>query len=122
MTKASISCFLMLATATLHGAPPGAKGVQELKAFFQQNCVRCHGEDGSATSPEGKHLKGLNFTSPKDMEGKTDQELIRTIRKGLFFGLAMPSFKAQLSEEEAGLLVREVVRKAEKGKAIKPEP
>jgi mono/diheme cytochrome c family protein len=119
--RAGLLGCLAIFSGSLHGTPPTALGVPELKAFFQQNCVRCHGLDGSAVSPEGKHLKGFDFTSAKAMSGKTDQELACTIRKGLFFGLAMPSFKDQLSEADALLLVREVLRKAEKGKAIDPK-
>lgn len=99
-------------------APP--KGVSELKGFFQMNCVRCHGQDGAALSPEGKQLKGLDFTSTTAMKGKTDEALARTIRKGLFFGLAMPAFKDRLTEEETRILVQEILRKAEKGKVIAP--
>lgn len=109
---------LLLFAATLRGAPPEARSVPALKAFYQQSCARCHGADGSAVSPEGKRLGGLDFTSPKELEGKTDQALAQTIRSGLFFGLRMPSFKDQLSEEEARLMVREVLRKAEKGRTI----
>jgi hypothetical protein len=47
--------------------------------------------------------------------------MIRTIQDGLFFGLTMPSWKAQLSPEDAGLLVREVLLKAQPGRAIAPE-
>ena len=43
-----------------------------------------------------------------------------TIRKGIFFGTVMPAFKEQLSEADALLMVREVVRRAEKGKVIAP--
>ena len=99
-------------------APP--KGVRELKSFYQLNCVRCHGQDGGALSPEGKPLKGFDFTSAEGMKGKTDEALARTLRKGIFFGIAMPAFKDRLTEEEARVMVREILRKAEKGKAITP--
>jgi len=90
----------------------------ELRAFYQRSCIGCHGEDGSATTTDGRKLKGRDFTSEKDMQGTTDQGLAKTIRKGLFFGMAMPAYKTELSEEEALLLVRSILRKARKGEPI----
>ena len=106
---------LLCATGLLAQAP--AKSVEDLRAFFQQNCVRCHGADGSATA-DGKKLKGFDFTNPAKMADQSDEKMVRTLRKGIFFGLIMPSFKGQLSEAEAELMVKEVLRKAQKGKAI----
>lgn len=111
----------LLAAGALGAQAVPAKTVDDLKAFFAQNCVKCHGTDGSALGPEGKKLGGRDFTDAKRMAADQDADLVKTIRKGIFFGMVMPSFKGQLSEEEAGLLVREVLRKAEKGKAIVPE-
>lgn len=90
----------------------------ELRAFYQRTCAGCHGEDGSATAADGRKLKGRDFTSEKDMQGTTDQGLAKTIRKGLFFGMAMPAYKNELSEEEALALVRGILRKARKGEPI----
>jgi len=97
---------------------PAVRTVPELRAFFQQNCVKCHGADGTALAPDGKKLKGQDFTNAEAMKAKTDPQLAKTIRKGVFFGLGMPAFKKQLSEEEALLMVREVLRKAAKGQVI----
>ncbi|WP_243320363.1 c-type cytochrome [Geothrix sp. SG200] len=97
------------------------KSVDELRAFFAENCVKCHGPDGSAHSAEGKKLGGFDFTDAKKAAKETDADMIKTIRKGIFFGLVMPSFKAKLTEDDAALLVKEVLRKAEKGKAIAPK-
>ncbi len=98
-------------------APP--RSVDALKAFYQQNCVRCHGPDGSARDATGKKLGGRDFTDPKENR-EPDAAMAKTIRKGIFFGRVMPSFKAQLSEEEALTIIKEIVRKAEKGKLIAP--
>lgn len=110
----------LLLTASL-GAQAPAKSVDELRAFFAQNCVKCHGPDGSAHSAEGKKLGGFDFTDTKKAAKETDAEMEKTIRKGIFFGLVMPSFKDRLSEADIALMVKEVVRKAEKGKAIAPK-
>lgn len=112
--------FLLLAVGL--GAQAPAKSVDELRAFFAQNCVKCHGPDGSARSAEGKKLGGFDFTEAKKAARVTDADMVKTIRKGIFFGVVMPSFKDRLSEADAALLVKEVLRKAEKGKAIAPQP
>jgi mono/diheme cytochrome c family protein len=121
-----------LAASPLEDGRPGgsAKGLSELKAFFAQNCVKCHGTDGSATDPDGTRRPGMDFTKAavtyREMNGPASQReirtMIRTIRKGIFFGRVMPSWREFLSEEEAALMVKEILLKAEKGKTIEPDP
>ena len=115
--------LLLLALPAVAGEParPPRDG-DALRAFYADNCVRCHGADGSALGPDGQRLKGADFTDLKAMEREKDASLAKTILKGTFFGLGMPSFKDQVSEEEALRMVREVVRKAEKGKTIGSRP
>jgi mono/diheme cytochrome c family protein len=96
------------------------KTVNELKAFFVANCVKCHGLDGSALSPEGKKLGGFDFTDAKEAAKESDADMAKTIRKGIFFGIKMPSFKDRLTDDDIQVMVKEVVRKAEKGKVIAP--
>ncbi|MBK8726078.1 MAG: cytochrome c [Holophagaceae bacterium] len=115
-----VSLLLLLPACLSAGDAP--KSVNELKAFFAANCVRCHGVDGSARGADGKKLSGQDFTDARDMAHKKDVKLAQTIRKGIFFGKVMPAFKEQLSEADATALVAEIVRKAEKGKAIAPAP
>lgn len=98
-----------------------AKTLNKLKVFYATNCVKCHGPDGSAQAADGEKLGGFDFTDAKKAAEETDAEMVKTIRKGLFFGIRMPSFKDQLSEADALLLVQGIVRKAEKGKVITPE-
>jgi mono/diheme cytochrome c family protein len=93
----------------------------ELRAFYLQACARCHGEDGSARAANGRKLKGRDFTAERGLGGASDEALVQTIRRGIFYGLAMPSFKKDLSEGEALILVRDVLRKARKGQPIHPE-
>jgi len=112
---------LLLAAPGLEAQAP-AKTVSELKAFFVANCVKCHGADGSARSAAGEKLRGQDFTSAEWQAKTTEPAMAKTMRKGIMFGMVMPSFKDQLTEADAALLAREVLRKAEKGKAIAPEP
>lgn len=122
--------ILALPAAGAQAPEAKAKSIQELKAFFEQNCTRCHGRDGSARNAEGKKLGGLDFTKAaqdfRTLGGPASEREIRTmsraIRKGIFFGRAMPAWKDQLSQEDATRMVREILLKAEPGKAIAPDP
>ncbi|GLH71175.1 hypothetical protein GETHPA_27080 [Geothrix rubra] len=107
---------LLCVTGLMAQAP--ARSVDDLRAFFQQNCVKCHGVDGSALGPDGKKLRGFDFTDATKAADLNDAKMVRTIQKGIFFGWIMPSFKGELSEADAELMVKEVLRKAQKGKPI----
>jgi mono/diheme cytochrome c family protein len=115
----SILILSLLFQASLQAQAP-TKSLNELKAFFAANCVKCHGPDGSARSAEGKKLGGRDFTEAERLAKDKDESLAKTIRKGIFFGTVMPAYKDQLSEAEALLMVQGVVRRAEKGKVIAP--
>lgn len=125
----SLPLIPMGSAQELRGATPPTKDLNELKAFFAQNCVKCHGTDGSATDSDGSRRPGRDFTQAaitfRERSGPASQREIRamarTIRKGIFFGRIMPSWKADLSEEDAALLVKEVLLKAEKGRTIEPD-
>lgn len=66
----------------------------------------------------GKKLSGFDFTDASKLEKESDRDLVKVIRKGVLFGITMPSFKEQLTEEEATTLVRDVLRKSERGHPI----
>lgn len=94
--------------------------VKDMKTFFQNHCVKCHGPDGSAVSADDKKLNGQDFTDEKWRQDTTDEEMAKIIRNGKFFGLAMPAFKDKLSPEEIHLIITDIIRNAEKGKVIAP--
>jgi mono/diheme cytochrome c family protein len=91
-----------------------------MKKFYQVNCLRCHGADGSAIGADGKKLKGEDFTDPRWQKNTDDEKMIRAILKGKFFGLAMPGYEELLTREDAKVIVTEIIRKSEKGKIIAP--
>jgi mono/diheme cytochrome c family protein len=92
----------------------------EMKKFYQTNCVRCHGADGSAFGADGKSLKGQDFTDPKWQKETNDDKIIKVILNGKFFGLAMPAYKEIITRDDARVIVTEIIRKSEKGKTIAP--
>jgi len=95
--------------------------ISDVKKFYQNHCVKCHGVDGSAVGEDGKKLKGQDFTDQEWQQDTQDDEMIKTINKGKFFGLAMPAFKDKLTQEEIQLIVTEIIRKSKKGKVIAPQ-
>jgi len=128
MTTARVQAQAQAQAAAPSSASAKPKTINELKAFFQQNCTRCHGLDGSAKAPDGRKLGGLDFTRAahdfRTLSGPASEReirtMIRTIRKGILFGYTMPSWKDHLSVEDATLMVREILLKAEAGKNIEP--
>ncbi|MFC1494045.1 c-type cytochrome [Thermodesulfobacteriota bacterium] len=91
---------------------------KDLKKFYQDNCVRCHGSDGSAVNADGEKLKGEDFTDQGWQQSTTDKKMVKVIMKGVFFGMAMPGFKDSLTEEEAQRMVTDIIRKSKKGQVI----
>ena len=128
----SWAALLVLAFALSAAQSPAgkAKPVNELRGFYQQHCVRCHGSDGSAHTAAGEKLGGLDFTKTaqdfKALAGPGSErelrKMVKTIQKGIFFGRVMPAWKDNLSPEDADVMVREILLKAERGKAIAPVP
>ena len=114
-----LSALLLVALTTLVFAEDPAD--KDLGLFYQENCTRCHGTDGSALGPDGKRLKGHDLTDEEWLRNTDDEEMVNAILNGKFFGLAMPKFKDSLSRDEARRMVTDIIRKSTKGKAIGPE-
>ncbi len=95
--------------------------LNDMKKYYQNYCARCHGKDGSAVGDDGKKLKGEDFIDQKWRDNTKDEKMVNIILNGKFFGLAMPAFKEILTKDEAQLIVKEIIRKSEKGKIIAPD-
>jgi mono/diheme cytochrome c family protein len=108
----ALSALLLAAWITPASAqePTG----KDLRLFYSQHCAGCHGPDGAA----GKKFKGKDLTDPAWRKGTSDEKMVKVIQKGIFFGLAMPGFKKDLTGTESQRLVTEVIRQSEKGKVI----
>lgn len=129
--RIALGLLLSAAGALLASQPaPPDRDIEALKAVYQQKCGRCHGADGSGHGPGGQNLGGLDFTKaakafrqaePADAEREL-RRMARAIQRGVFFGKVMPAWKDLLSPKETELMVREILMKAEAGKAIEPAP
>ena len=81
--------------------------VRDLRGFFRERCVACHGTDGTGRGPNGVKLGGRNLAEARWQARQEDAALGASILKGRG---AMPGFGRQLTEAEARRLVAEVVR------------
>lgn len=116
--KYILALGLLLAAAAAGRALIVEPAQKDLRLFFRINCARCHGADGAALDENGRKLKGQDFTDAAWRESTTDAKMVKTILKGKFFGLAMPSFRKELTAEEAQRLVTEILRRTVKGSVI----
>ena len=91
---------------TILSAPLSAE-VRDLKAFFQERCVVCHGADGTGRAVDGARLGGRNLAEARWLKTRQEEEWAATILRGKG---AMPGFRRQISEAEARRLVVTVIR------------
>jgi len=92
--------------------PYTKKSIAQGRSVYMRNCTGCHGADGKATVDVVADATDL--TSPKFWKnGTTEGEIFRSIREGQ--GSSMPTFKAQLKEDEMWHLVNYI-------RSLWPEP
>lgn len=84
--------LVVLGAASSASAAPqeGAKGAKpaaisaRVKELYKIDCALCHNEngDGKTDLAKGMNLTLTDFTDPKTLDGKTDDQLFDLIRKG----------------------------------------
>ncbi|MGD0801586.1 MAG: cytochrome c [Terracidiphilus sp.] len=82
--------------------PPSAQAQAHAKEIYTNDCVVCHGDNGSGKTDLAKDL-GLtieDWTDPKALADKPDQELFNIIRNG----------KGKMPSEDVGRAKDEEVR------------
>ncbi len=108
---------LVLAAPLMAQAPaPAPPPAFDSHAFFLQSCAGCHGQDGSATRPDGTKGRAADLTNAGWQKANSDAAIAGAILNGKGH---MPAFKGRLSEGDAMKLVTEVVRKLQKGTPVK---
>lgn len=80
---------------------------RDLRAFYRERCVVCHGADGSGRGPGGARLGGGNLADSRGLVRQGEGALAAVILKGRG---AMPGFARQLTEAEARRLLAEALR------------
>lgn len=101
MGTRSAALLLVILPATLSAQ------VRDLRAFYRERCVACHGADGTGRGPAGARLGGRNFADARWLARQDEAALVASLLKGRG---AMPGFARQLTEPEAKRLMAEVVR------------
>jgi cytochrome c6 len=77
-------------------ALPAAMHAQSGAATYQAKCQMCHAADGSGSTPAGKALKAIPFSSPELLKA-SDAQLFASTKNGKG---KMPAFGAKLSDAE----------------------
>ena len=103
MIPRSIRLLLVILSAPLSAE------VQDLKAFYQERCAVCHGQDGTGRGPTGGKLGGGNLTDARREAKVPEDGLVASILDGKG---AMPGFRRQLTEVEARRLLASLLRSA----------
>jgi cytochrome c5 len=82
-----------------------AKGLAQAKKLYGIDCALCHGATGDGKTDVAKDmsLTLADWTDPKSLAGKTDQELTDIIRKGK--DKMPPEDKSRATDEEVKNLI-----------------
>ena len=98
MHKIALAVLVILASLT---SAQAGNAKNPGKSIFQENCVFCHGDDGSGKTPPGIALGAHNLTS-REVSKKSDTELAQTISQGRN---KMPSFSNKLNDSQIHELI-----------------
>ena len=61
---------------------PGNEPLARAKKLYEMDCLICHGAAGDGKGEIGKDMQLSDFTDPKALQSKTDDQLFDLIRKG----------------------------------------
>ncbi len=91
--------------ASQAGKKPTADGMNKAKKVYEMDCAMCHGSagDGKTDLAKDMQLNLLDWTDPKTLGGKSDQQLFDEIRKGS--GKMPPEDAARATNDEVHGLV-----------------
>jgi mono/diheme cytochrome c family protein len=106
-TYAPVALVAILAALAF---PVSARAQDDAAKTFKANCVLCHSDDGSGSSPTGKALKAKDLRSD-EVQKKSDAELTETIAKGKG---KMPAFGSKFSPDMIKSLVAYIRAMAKK--------
>ena len=59
--KVTALAIIMLLSLCIYPALGQDQKIENIKKFYQDHCVKCHGTDGSAVGEDGKKLKGAPY-------------------------------------------------------------
>jgi len=73
--------ILVLCLAAVFGSALYARA--DARALYDEQCAKCHGEDGKGQKAMGKKLGAKDYTDPKVQEALTDGAAFKAIKDGL---------------------------------------
>jgi len=87
------------------GKKPTADAMAKARKVYDFDCAMCHGAagDGKTDLAKDMQLTMLDWTDPKSLSGKSDQQLFDAIRKGA--GKMPPEDTARATNDEVHNLV-----------------
>jgi cytochrome c6 len=92
--KIQISLALV---SILAAAPTTTAFAQDSGAdIYKAKCAMCHGADGSGSTPAGKAMKAVPFSSP-DLVKASDSDLIAATKSGKG---KMPAYSGKLTDPQ----------------------
>ncbi len=97
------------------GKKPSADAMAKAKKVYDLDCALCHGAagDGKTDLAHDMSLNLMDWTDPKSLGGKSDQELFNAIRKGS--GKMPPEDSARAKDDEVKSLVQYIRKFAKEG-------
>ncbi len=63
--------------------PVAAARAADVKALYEKECQKCHGEDGKGQTKMGKKLGAKDYTDPKVQAEMKDDASFKAIKEGL---------------------------------------
>lgn len=90
--RAGFALIAAMAISTVTSALAQSSGADTYKA----KCQMCHGADGSGSTPAGKSMKAIPFSSP-DIVKASDADLIADTKNGKG---KMPAYAGKLTDAQ----------------------
>ena len=102
------------------GKKPAGESMTKAKKVYDLDCAMCHGAtgDGKTDLAKDMSLSLLDWTDPKALSGKSDQQLFDAIRKGS--GKMPPEDTARATNDEVHNLVIYIRKFATDRPAVAP--
>lgn len=88
-----VNLKMIAAIALLSAVPVFAQTGEET---YKSKCLMCHAADGSGSTPAGKAMKALPFSSP-DLMKASDSDLISATKNGKG---KMPAYAGKLTDPQ----------------------
>jgi mono/diheme cytochrome c family protein len=74
-------CILAATVASVFAA--WTAQAQDATALYDQQCAKCHGDDGKGQTKMGRKLGAKDYTDPKVQDALKDDAAVKAIKEGL---------------------------------------